>query len=457
MKLGKISLLSFILVFLTAYMSLAENKDLIYVLDVSGSMKKGDLHRKVQTALVDHIKEYFSPSDGLYLFSFADGISIEASEKQATDAQRKELLIAIERLQFSGDWTYMTKAFDIVSKRVRELQEDALERPIYIYFFTDGKNDPPPDIKNPLTFDQIMKWYFDIYDKDIYTFLYVVTFDTEPDPGVKEFVDKLREKDPEKARIETRPREPFKPPEPKLPSIILVEPSSLSFTMTTRADSGSEKFKLKFENQTSFDNIPVSLSIKDAEPGAIQLSPDQDTILKDKQKKEYSLTYYGLTYGEHKFRILPSTSLEGIRFKPAQIEATLRIKKPLPSWVYLVITLLLAAVVIAVIKCLSTPKFPRRSYLLQVDDSGNELGRSNLLRRQKLCRKSISFSGDVRVPGLGQDTFRLIAKRDGVYIKSRQSLTLVELDEIKKAGELFRLASGTEFIVGGNKFRYQIE
>lgn len=168
----------------------ASEKTLIFVVDVSGSMRKNELYKKVTDTLCAFILREFKEGDNLVLSSFGNNFYINREVPNASIEQMKTYIKNIENLNFRDDWTYMTLAFGEVAKLADNYRKRDPKRPIYIYIYTDGKNEPPPSIPNPISFKQIIEWYFGSYRPEG-TFLYIVTLGVEPDTGIKEIVDTL--------------------------------------------------------------------------------------------------------------------------------------------------------------------------------------------------------------------------------------------------------------------------
>ncbi len=192
------------------------SRTLMFVVDVSGSMRKNNLYKKVTDTLCSFIMKEFKEGDNLILCSFGNDFYINREVLNADRDQMKTFLPNIEQLAFRDDWTYMTKAFGEVGKLMRKHRpEKEKSPPMCIYIFTDGKNEPPPHISNPISFKQIMEWYFDDY-LPRGTFIYVVTLGVSPDTGIMWVADTLKKggKDKNEIMITENPPGAVKPPPP---------------------------------------------------------------------------------------------------------------------------------------------------------------------------------------------------------------------------------------------------
>ncbi|MEO0021688.1 MAG: vWA domain-containing protein [candidate division WOR-3 bacterium] len=166
----------------------AAQKTLIFVIDVSGSMRYDNLYQRVTGSLVDFIRREFKEGDNIVLCSFGNDFYINKELNEVKNLWSSNILQEIERLAFNDQWTYMTLAFARVAEIAERYRLRSPSNPIYIYLFTDGKNEPPPKVKNPLSFKQILEWYFSSYQAEN-TYLYVVTLGTQPQDSLTMFVE----------------------------------------------------------------------------------------------------------------------------------------------------------------------------------------------------------------------------------------------------------------------------
>lgn len=208
MKKKKLLLLSYILFTLFQLAFASKTKTLMFVVDVSGSMRRDNLYQKVTDTLCAFIKREFREGDNLILCSFGNDFYINKEILKAATEQMLTILPVIEGLNFRDEWTYMTKAFDQIAKLSRKYRpEKERSPPLYIYIFTDGKNEPPPNIQNPISFTEILKWYFkDFLPKG--TFIYVITLGVPPDAGISDtLIGELQNKgkNPDEIRVVENP------------------------------------------------------------------------------------------------------------------------------------------------------------------------------------------------------------------------------------------------------------
>ena len=192
------------------------NKTMIFVVDVSGSMRSAGLAAPVVKSLTAFIGNEFADGDNLVLCSFGDSFYRNKEVIGGKKADLPQFLPVIEGLDFTDDWTYMTLALSEVAKVANDLRDRFPGTPIYIYLYTDGKNEPPKFVSNPMTFESIMTFLFTSY-QPAGTYLYVVTLGTAPDKEVGDLVTGLNKKEAGKAQVVTVPKgsPPPAPPGPE--------------------------------------------------------------------------------------------------------------------------------------------------------------------------------------------------------------------------------------------------
>lgn len=183
--------------------------DRIFVVDVSGSMLQNDLYKRVQKTLIDYIKGC-RPGDRIILMTFGTDINPGLDDRilyEPTISRDIEAIAScVSKLNFRDDWTWMTKAFDVIGSRLRDLQKAYPDRPKRVYVFTDGLNDPPPGKEDFLTFEDVLKTHYLNFIREG-TFIYLILLDTtlikKMDEPTRKFADTLRVKPVSRERSES--------------------------------------------------------------------------------------------------------------------------------------------------------------------------------------------------------------------------------------------------------------
>ncbi|MEO0185810.1 MAG: vWA domain-containing protein [candidate division WOR-3 bacterium] len=183
--------------------------DRIFVVDISGSMLQNDLYKRVQKTLIDYIKGC-RPGDRVILMTFGTDVNAGLDDRVLYESSIgrdiEALASSVSKLSFKDDWTWMTKAFDVIGNRLRDLQKAYPDRHKRVYVFTDGLNDPPPGKRDFLSFEDVLKaHYFDFKREG--TFVYLILLDTtlikKMDKPTKEFTDSIGIKPVSRERDET--------------------------------------------------------------------------------------------------------------------------------------------------------------------------------------------------------------------------------------------------------------
>lgn len=101
------------------------------------------------------------------------------------------------------------------------------------------------------------------------------------------------------------------------------------------------------------------------------------------------------------------------------------------------------------------PKFPRNARLVFLDESGVEISKYNLKRRQKFCQNKVIISDGIKISGIPKDSFKVTIHRDGkvtvTSLKKRIKFSEEDFLQLKKSRTIKPL---DEFLVDGVKLRY---
>ncbi len=195
MKWYRIILMIVLALFLFPFTVLAEKADttganVIYLLDVSGSMKKGGLFENIKVRLKQLVEER-NMGDRIVLITFGEEIwkviDVEVRNHEDIDDINK----VIGNLKAEGPWTWMSKAFQRIKDIAQDIRSKSPEKRLMIYLLTDCINDPPPEVKKtepPWKFVEVLANYFkDFKVKD--THIYLLSYR----PLGQEEKDKIKE------------------------------------------------------------------------------------------------------------------------------------------------------------------------------------------------------------------------------------------------------------------------
>lgn len=119
-------------------------EDTIFVLDTSGSMRRGGLFDRVKESLIRMVRET-KAGDHILIITF-DNIAREVVDKDIkADADKENICETIDNFRATGAWTRMYQAFEKTVEKAQDLKRKHPKNRLGIYLLTDGRNDPPPD------------------------------------------------------------------------------------------------------------------------------------------------------------------------------------------------------------------------------------------------------------------------------------------------------------------------
>ena len=150
-----LSFLLLLLVFLTLFYSgpglsaqeTVEGKNIIFVLDISGSMK--DKFAGVKTAFRTLIDNEAKVGDTIAIIAFDTTSRLVDSRTIRNDEDRVSLKDAVNSLSAIGEYTYIAGALKRAREEMERLSVDSPEKESRIIVLTDGKNEVPPSIPAP--------------------------------------------------------------------------------------------------------------------------------------------------------------------------------------------------------------------------------------------------------------------------------------------------------------------
>jgi len=222
----------------------------VFVVDLSGSMQKDGLHNIVKKDLINFLtgvneqgKHNLNIGDRAILMGFGDNVSYFWDREIQKVEDLEDLATTVNKLVFNHKWTHMSRAFDMLATRMREINASNPEAQKVIYIYTDGKNEPPPEIgESPVTFGRILEEYWNPEQiKPLQIWLYFITFGVPAPEEVKQ----LAKNNPERVKIEQKTREvpisetsitpppPSQPekPQPQQPSVPKTKVSKKKFLL----------------------------------------------------------------------------------------------------------------------------------------------------------------------------------------------------------------------------------
>ena len=172
----------------------------VFVVDLSGSMQKDGLHNKVKMDFVNFItkkneqgKNNLNIGDRVILMGFGDNVSYFWDKEITKVEDLEELANIVNKLVFNHKWTHMSRAFDMLATRMKEIHISYPEAQKIIYIYTDGKNEPPPEIgESPLAFSEILNQYWEKcwQQEKEKMWLYFITFGVPAPEEIRKWAEK---------------------------------------------------------------------------------------------------------------------------------------------------------------------------------------------------------------------------------------------------------------------------
>jgi len=337
--------------------------DRILVVDISGSMRRNNLYKEVKTAFKDYIKNC-EIGDRIILMTFGTNVNPGVEDKIIQNTQDIiEIQKKIDNFQFNDKWTWMSKAFDIIFKRIYDLQRAYPERPKYILIFTDGNNDPPPAYKDKYSFNEIIRKYANSIKKER-TFLYVIMYGVKPKAELKNFVEHFG------GQIITTKSVPH-----RIPELQLI-PDNFKYSLALK-DTIKLKFNLVVKKFPKGRAVPVYFNYKNNKQYKVFLHPQNFQVIKRKQRQTFDLTIIGINKpGKYNLEIYPKTDLHGIILTPQKLLFSIYVKQPLriPAWIWILFGLIIATCFSFMIYCkFIVPNFPAGYYVVKKSLVGEKM------------------------------------------------------------------------------------
>lgn len=173
----RLIILSALFVLITCFSTSAEettSTNVIYLLDVSGSMKEKGLFENIKGRLKELVGER-KVGDTVILGTFSENVLWPLKVEIRTPEDISEIKKIIDNLKAEGPWTWMSKAFKETIEKAQDIRAKSPESRVMIYMLTDCINDPPPEVKRiepPWIFIEVLLHYFEGFKaKDTYVYL----------------------------------------------------------------------------------------------------------------------------------------------------------------------------------------------------------------------------------------------------------------------------------------------
>ncbi len=184
--------------------ALATNR--VFLLDTSGSMRKEGLFEKIKETLKRDYVSKMKPGEHIIILTFDEKVTVFIDQEIKNENDISSVNKQIDNLKAIGPWTWMTKGLQLTIEQAKRLKTQFPDEGLNIYFLTDGVNDPPPQVNEPLLkFIEVLLNYFKEFkmeDAYVYVLLYKENGESQTIP--KEDKEKLEKETDGKVTIDTR-------------------------------------------------------------------------------------------------------------------------------------------------------------------------------------------------------------------------------------------------------------
>ena len=135
--------------------------DIVFALDVSGSMQHKNNFDKVCKALVEFIEKDVDLGAYVVLVTFGSEAKLIAKQQMTSDQDKAVLIKHISKLTAASNATYMTAGIDLSYQTLRSLATEHPNRSRVLVLLTDGQNQLPVtlDAGKAITFDRLRNQY----------------------------------------------------------------------------------------------------------------------------------------------------------------------------------------------------------------------------------------------------------------------------------------------------------
>ena len=118
-------------------------KNIIFIVDTSGSMTESKLISEVKESVKRVVLEETSPGDHIHLFTFDSEIRDHLKLQIGNPIDTSVFLKRLSQITALGQWTDLVSALDRSLQETVQLLQASPGRKTKIILYTDGKNDPP--------------------------------------------------------------------------------------------------------------------------------------------------------------------------------------------------------------------------------------------------------------------------------------------------------------------------
>jgi hypothetical protein len=164
-----------------------KNQDTIFLIDTSSSML--DIFDDVKGAILDYVHDA-QPGDNVVLISFGKGVTLRIRKKISSEKDIRATELDLASLEPDEYYTNISGALAKGMEEFRRLERKHPDHVRTVVLMSDGKNNPPDDVAQPLTFQELLEKYPNLARYGDSGFFYL-SFGDYPDPEVISFIEEV--------------------------------------------------------------------------------------------------------------------------------------------------------------------------------------------------------------------------------------------------------------------------
>lgn len=161
--------------------------DMVFLVDISKSMD--DIFSEVRRSLIDYVQKALV-GDRIEIISFGEKTNLAVARSIQSTYDKEEIVKALERMHPSDYSTYIVAAVEHGLKELVKLKNEGSKNISYLILITDGKNNPPKYVSNPMTFEKLLKSY-SAFKPGKDWFMYYITLRDFEDSETRRFVQQV--------------------------------------------------------------------------------------------------------------------------------------------------------------------------------------------------------------------------------------------------------------------------
>lgn len=161
------------------------NQDIVFLIDISSSMQH--IFTEIRQSVLEYVRGT-QLGDTVILITFGEKVDLRIRQKISSEEDIRCIERELARLEPTDYHTYITGA---MHKGMQELHKLATRNPDHLrtlILISDGKNNPPEGVSDPLTFETLLERYGGLI-KAANTIFFYVSLGDDPDPEVVTFME----------------------------------------------------------------------------------------------------------------------------------------------------------------------------------------------------------------------------------------------------------------------------